>query len=100
MKLVSPNGHSVEVQFMVPKMYAVKNGLSMDESGNLSARTDGIMSGHDYYDMQKQVKTSDMPEEEKQERLAYLDYMNKSIYKDIEIPEGVESIRRENYYGK
>ena len=100
LKLVSPNGHSVEVQFMVPKMYAVKNGLSMDESGNLSARTDGIMSGHDYYDMQKQVKTSDMPEEEKQERLAYLDYMNKSIYKDIEIPDGVESIRRENYYGK
>lgn len=100
LKLLSPNGHKVEVQFMVPKMYAAKNGLSIDEYGNLSKRTDGIMSGHDYYDMQKQAKTSDMPEEEKQERLAYLDYMNKTIYKDIEIPQGVENIRREKYYGE
>lgn len=97
-KLLSPTGHSVEVQFMVPKMYAAKNGLSIDESGNFAKREDGVLSGHDYYDMEKQAKTSDMPD--KEERLAYLQYMNKSIYKDIEIPQGVESIRRENYYGK
>lgn len=100
LKLLSPNGHKVEVQFMVPKMYAAKNGLSIDEYGNLSKRTDGIMSGHDYYDMQKQAKTSDMSDEEKEERLRYLDFMNKTIYKDIEIPQGIENIRRENYYGK
>lgn len=54
---------------------------------------------HDYYDMQKQAKTSDMSDEEKEERLRYLDFMNKTIYKDIEIPQGVEGIRREKYYG-
>lgn len=99
LKLLSPNGHKVEVQFMVPKMYAAKNGLSIDEYGNLSKRTDGVMSGHDYYDMQKQAKISDMSDEEKEERLRYLDFMNKTIYKDIEIPQGVEGIRREKYYG-
>ena len=50
--------------------------------------------------MQKQTKTSDMSDEEKEERLRYLDYMNKTIYKDIEIPQGVEDIRREKYYGE
>lgn len=100
LKLVSPTGHSVEVQFMVPEMYAAKNGLSIDEYGNFSKRTDGIMSGHDYYDMQKQAKIGDMSEEERRERLAYLDHMNKTIYENVEIPAGVENIRRENYYGK
>lgn len=100
LKLISPTGHKVEVQFMVNKMYAAKNGLTIDEDGNFSKRTDGVMSGHDYYDMQKQTKTSNMSDEEKKERLDYLDYMSKSIYDNIEIPKGVESIRRENYYGK
>lgn len=100
LKLTSPTGNKVEIQFMVPDMYAVKNGLSVDEYGNFRERNDGIMSGHDYYDMEKQAKISDMPDEEKQERIAYLKYMNKNIYKDIEIPDGVEQIRRENYYGK
>lgn len=53
----------------------------------------------DYYDMQKQAKISDMSNEDKEERLRYLDFMNKTIYKDIEIPQGVENIRREKYYG-
>lgn len=100
LKLVSPNGHKVEVQFMLPKMYAAKNGLSIDEHGNFFQRADGIMSGHDYYDMQKQAKIGDLPDDERQERLRYLDYMNRTIYKDVEIPNGVENIRRENYYGR